>query len=166
MDKYRCGLGLDIHRFSRKKKPLILGGVKISDHGGLEAVSDGDVLLHAVCDAICGACCFGDIGDHFPPAAEKSKNISSRKIVEFILKKIYKKFEIVNIDINLIAEKPKLSHYKSEISKSLKNIFGIENINVKIKSKEGGSFFGGRNSISCLAAVLVMPFSVSQAISG
>lgn len=155
MDKYRCGLGLDIHRFSRKKKPLILGGVKISVHGGLEAVSDGDVILHAGCDAICGACCLGDIGDHFPPDAEKSKNIDSKKIVEFILKKIYKKFEIINIDINIIADKPKLVPYKSKITESLKNIFGIKDINVKIKSKEGGSFFGGKDSISCLSVVFV-----------
>jgi 2-C-methyl-D-erythritol 4-phosphate cytidylyltransferase/2-C-methyl-D-erythritol 2,4-cyclodiphosphate synthase len=155
MKDYRIGLGLDIHRFSRKKKPLILGGFKISDNGGLVAVSDGDVVLHAIADALCGACCLGDIGDYFPPSSKKSKNIKSTVIVKTILDKIKKKFTIVNIDITIVADKPRLFSYKKDIVLALKKVFSVSQINVKIKSKEGGSFLGSKNSISCLAAALV-----------
>ena len=102
---HRVGLGFDVHKFSHKNKLLKLGGAVIPSSVSLEAVSDGDVLLHAVCDAICGACLLGDIGDYFPPCAKESKNMDSRRIVEFVLEKISKKFKIVNIDITLISDR-------------------------------------------------------------
>lgn len=155
MNSYRVGFGVDLHRFSKKKKDLILGGVKIDFNLGLEAVSDGDVVLHAVSDAVCGACCLGDIGDYFPPSSKKSKDIDSKKIVNFVLDKINEKFRIINVDITIIADKPKLSERKNDILKSLRKIFAVEAVNIKIKSKEGGSFFGDKDSIASLAAVLV-----------
>ncbi|MCK9614726.1 MAG: 2-C-methyl-D-erythritol 2,4-cyclodiphosphate synthase [Candidatus Omnitrophica bacterium] len=155
MKGYRVGLGFDVHRFSKKKRPLVLGGVEIASNFGLEAVSDGDVLLHAASDAICGACALGDIGDYFPPQNIKSKGIDSRKIVQFILKKIKNKFNIINIDATIITEKPKLSVHKKRILTSLREIFQTKAINVKIKSKEGLDILGSKKAISCLALAVV-----------
>ena len=155
MKGYRVGLGFDVHRFSKKKRPLILGGVEIACDFGLEAVSDGDVLLHAISDAICGASSLGDIGDYFPPQAAQSKGLDSRKIVQFILKKIKNKFSIINIDATIITEKPRLSAHKRKILKSLREIFHLKTINVKIKSKEGLDILGSKKAISCLALAVV-----------
>ncbi|MFA5338260.1 MAG: 2-C-methyl-D-erythritol 2,4-cyclodiphosphate synthase [Candidatus Omnitrophota bacterium] len=155
MNNYRVGLGFDVHRFSKKKKPLILGGVDIACDFSLEAVSDGDVLLHAISDAICGACLLGDIGDYFPPADTKSKGLDSRKIAQFILKKIENKFSIVNIDATIITEKPRLSAHKKRILTSLREIFHTKAINVKIKSKEGLDILGSKKAISCLSLAVV-----------
>ncbi|MCQ9204797.1 MAG: 2-C-methyl-D-erythritol 2,4-cyclodiphosphate synthase [Omnitrophica bacterium] len=155
MKDYMVGLGFDIHRFSRKKKPLILGGVKIYNSPGLEAVSDGDVVLHALSDALCGCCLLGDIGDYFPPQAKESKGIDSRKIINFILGKIDGKYEINNIDVTIVAEKPRLISYKKEITSSLRQIFSAPCVNVKVKSKEALNILGGKNSIACLALASV-----------
>ncbi|MCM8819402.1 MAG: 2-C-methyl-D-erythritol 2,4-cyclodiphosphate synthase [Candidatus Omnitrophica bacterium] len=154
MTDFKVGLGFDVHRFSKKNTPLILGGKKIKNTRGLEAISDGDVVLHAIADAICGACSLGDIGDYFPPS-KKFIGLDSKKIVEFILKKINKKFKIINIDVIIIADKPKLAPFKEKILDSLKKIFKVNQINIKIKSKENLNILGSKNSISCLANCLV-----------
>ncbi|MEM7816712.1 MAG: 2-C-methyl-D-erythritol 2,4-cyclodiphosphate synthase [Candidatus Aenigmatarchaeota archaeon] len=151
---FRVGLGFDVHKFSKKPKSLILGGIKINNSYGLEAISDGDVLLHAVADAICGATNLGDIGDYFPPS-KKFIGLDSKEIVSFILKKIKNKFKIVNIDLTIIADKPKLAKYKIRILDSLKKIFKLKQINIKIKSKEKLNILGSKNSISCLAVCLL-----------
>jgi len=156
MKGYRVGLGFDVHRISKRKKDLILGGVKILCSFGLIAVSDGDVVLHAVSDALCGAVGLGDIGDYFPPQAKASKGLNSRKIVEYILRKVKKNFRISNIDITIIAEKPKLISHKKKIVDSLKKILSISAVNLKIKSKEGLDILGSKNAISCIAVVLVV----------
>ena len=103
MKGYSVGLGFDVHKFSKRKKSLILGGVKIPASFSLDAVSDGDLVLHAVCDAICGAAGLGDIGDYFPPQSKKSKNIDSEEIAYFVLKKIGGRYEIANIDIIIVV---------------------------------------------------------------
>jgi len=151
MKNYRIGLGFDVHVFSKKKKPLLLGGYLVPDALGLEAVSDGDVVLHAVCDALLGAAGMGDIGDYFPPNDPECCGINSKNICAFVLKKISKKFKINNIDITIIAEKPRLVKYKPAMVKSLKSILNVD-VNVKIKSKEGLNILGGVNAISCVVA--------------
>jgi 2-C-methyl-D-erythritol 2,4-cyclodiphosphate synthase len=154
MNNYRIGLGFDVHRFSKAKKDLVLGGVKICNGFGLEAVSDGDVLLHAISDALCGASCLGDIGDYFPPS-DKYKGIDSKEIINFILDKMEKNFRIANIDVIIVAEKPKLLSHKKKILKSLCSILKTRAINIKIKSKEGLDILGGKNAISCFAIALL-----------
>lgn len=151
MKNYRVGLGFDVHRISKRKKDLTLGGAKVPAPFGLVAVSDGDVVLHAASDAICGGAGLGDIGDYFKPEAKASKGIDSQKIVEFILKKINKKFIIVNLDIIIVTDKPRLYSFKSKIICSLKKIFSVKEINLKIKSKESLNILGSKNSISCFA---------------
>jgi 2-C-methyl-D-erythritol 2,4-cyclodiphosphate synthase len=145
------GLGFDVHRISRKKKGLVLAGVRIPCSFGLEAVSDGDVVLHAASDAVCGAAGLGDIGDYFPPSAKKSKGLSSRVIAAAILRKAKGKFKIENLDITIIAEKPRLVSYKPSMLASLAKIFAPARVNIKIKSKEGLDILGGKNAIACIA---------------
>ena len=153
MKEYSVGLGFDVHRLSEKKKDLILGGAKIPSSFSLIAVSDGDLVLHAVSDALCGASGLGDIGDYFPPQAKKSKGIDSKEILNFILRKISKKYAIGNLDIIIVTDKPRLLSFKSKITESLKKLLKITKINVKLKSKEGLNILGSKNSISCFAFV-------------
>ncbi|MCF7873174.1 MAG: 2-C-methyl-D-erythritol 2,4-cyclodiphosphate synthase [Candidatus Omnitrophica bacterium] len=155
MEKYRVGLGYDLHRFTDKKDFLLLGGFRVDCGFGLESVSDGDVVLHAASDAICGGAGLGDIGDYFPPSDKKNQNIESKEIAKIILAKIKKIYKIVNIDVTLVAEKPRLISYKKDIIGSLKDIFEIPDINLKIKSKEKTEALGGVDAISCLAVVLL-----------
>lgn len=151
---YRIGVGLDLHRFSKRKKPLVLAGVKIPSKLSLDAVSDGDVVLHAIADALCGAASLGDIGDYFPPGDKKSKGIDSKEIVKKVLSKLNKKQRLLNIDITIVTDKPKLVSYKPKMVKSLKSIFACREINLKIKSKEGTDFIGTKDAISAVAAVM------------
>jgi len=153
---YYIGFGFDVHKFTARKKYILLGGVKINCGFGVIAVSDGDVVLHAVCDAILGAASLGDIGDYFPPAEYKSKGLKSIDIVEFVVKKTKDIFRINNIDITIVADKPPLSSYKSRIVKSMNNLFQVGNINIKIKSKEGLDILGSNNAISCFVAALLV----------
>ena len=153
MEDYKVGLGFDVHRLSKKEKDLILGGAKIASSFSLIAVSDGDLVLHAVSDALCGAVGLGDIGDYFPPQDKRSKGIDSKEILNFILKKINKKYTIGNLDIIIVADKPRLFSYKGKITKSLKKLLSTTKVNVKIKSKEGLNILGSKNSISCFAFV-------------
>ena len=153
MKSVRVGLGFDVHRFTKKKKGIILGGVKIPCAFGVRAVSDGDVLLHAISDGILGAASLGDIGDYFPPADKKSKGIKSSDIVRYVLKKIEKKFKLINVDTIIVAQKPVMASYKRKMVRSLIKILGTNNINVKIKSKEGLDILGGVDSIACLCII-------------
>ncbi|MDD5195766.1 MAG: 2-C-methyl-D-erythritol 2,4-cyclodiphosphate synthase [Candidatus Omnitrophica bacterium] len=157
MNNYRIGFGFDVHRFSAarsKKKDLILGGIKIPAKFSLEAVSDGDVILHAACDALCGCACLGDIGDYFPPESKSSKGLDSKLITAQILKRFSKKYEITNMDITIVAEQPRLAPHKQAILSSLKRIFQGCPINIKIKSKEGLDILGGARAIACLVCAL------------
>jgi 2-C-methyl-D-erythritol 2,4-cyclodiphosphate synthase len=151
----RIGLGYDIHAFE-DNKPLKLGGVTIPHPQGLKGHSDGDCLIHAICDAILGAAGLGDIGEHFPDTDEKNKNIDSRIILEDILKKIKNKgFRIENIDVNIIAQVPKLTPFKNDIKLKLAEIMAIapSQINIKAKTKEHLDAVGQKLAIECQAIV-------------
>ncbi len=151
----RVGFGFDVHRIIKAKKALVLGGARIPSVFSLKAVSDGDLVLHAVSDALCGAAGLGDIGDYFLPQNKESKGIDSKKIAAFILKKVSKKYRLVNLDLVVVADKPRLFAHKRAMLKSLKKIFTQAKINVKIKSKEKLPILGAKNSISCLALAVV-----------
>jgi 2-C-methyl-D-erythritol 4-phosphate cytidylyltransferase/2-C-methyl-D-erythritol 2,4-cyclodiphosphate synthase len=153
--KYRVGLGIDIHKFDFTKNKLILGGTIIPADFGLAAVSDGDVVLHAISDGICGACGLGDIGDYFPPENKHCQGMNSKKIIDFVRDKSKDCFEIINIDLTIISEKPRLAAHKAGIVKSLRSILSGIAVNVKIKSKEGLDILGGTEAMACLANVLV-----------
>ncbi len=149
------GFGFDVHRITQRKGDFILGGVKIPCKYSIEAVSDGDVILHALSDAIAGPACLGDIGDYFLPHSYTSKDIDSKKILKFILEKIQDKFSIENVDIVIAADKPPLKEHKAKIVKSLKKLLSLEDVNLKVKSKEGLEILGPKKSISCFVNLLM-----------
>jgi 2-C-methyl-D-erythritol 2,4-cyclodiphosphate synthase len=153
----RVGIGYDIHCLSEERK-LILGGVEIPYIKGLVGYSDGDVLLHAICDALLGAACLGDIGAHFPDTDPSFKDVSSTRLLKKV-KELLKKdsFHIVNIDSTLIAEEPKLAPFKTKIRKSIASVLELEEsqVNIKATTQEGCDTIGKGEAIAAFAVALI-----------
>ena len=155
--EYRTGIGTDIHRLV-EGRPLKLGGVLVPFEKGLLAHSDGDVALHAIIDAIIGAAGFGDIGMIFPDSDPQLKDIDSKELIlkirDFIASK---NWEVVNIDITIAAEEPKLGQYKMQMKRCIADLMGIDflNVNVKAKTNEGLGEIGTGLAISAIATVLL-----------
>ncbi len=151
------GFGYDVHRFKKSRK-LFLGGVKISDSNGLDGHSDADVLVHALMDALLGAAGENDIGHFFPNTDDKYKNISSiellKKVVA-VLKK--KKFKIVNTDMTIIAEKPKIYPYIEEMKEILSNTMKIPKARIAIKAttNEKMGFIGRGEGIAAMSVAML-----------
>lgn len=149
----RAGYGYDSHRFVAGRK-LILGGVKIPFHLGLDGHSDADALIHAVCDALLGAAGSGDIGRHFPDTDLQYKNISSEVFLERVRKIIAEKgFIINNIDATIIMEKPKVAPFVEKIINNIAKILNIPSdaVNIKAKTNEGMGFVGKGEGIAVTA---------------
>ena len=128
------GLGFDIHRLV-KGRILFLGGTRIPFHSGLEGHSDGDVILHAITDAILGALRRKDIGTYFPNT-KKFKNIRSAKMLKPVVENLYKSnFFINNLDINLICEQPKVSKYRKKIINSISKLINLNKDQINLKRK-------------------------------
>ena len=145
------GIGFDIHRLVKNKK-LYLGGIKIPYHSGLKGHSDGDVILHAIIDALLGAMRKKDIGTFFPDNKNKFKNIRSPKMLKPIIEILNNNnFYINNLDINLICEQPKVSKYRDKIIKSLSNLLNLDKdlINLKGKTVEKLGLIGNEKAIAC-----------------
>ena len=145
------GIGFDIHRLI-KGKSLYLGGTKIPFHSGLQGHSDGDVIIHAIIDALLGALRQKDIGSYFPSDKRKFKNIRSPKMLKPIINKLEgKNFYINNIDINLICEKPKVSKHRTKIIKSLSYLLNLDKnfINLKGKTVEKLGLIGKEKAVAC-----------------
>jgi len=145
------GIGFDIHKLI-KGKSLYLGGIKIPFHSGLQGHSDGDVILHAITDALLGALRQKDIGTYFPSDKKKFKNIRSPKMLKPIVDKLYSKnFFINNVDINLICQKPKVSKHRNKIIKSLSSLLNLDMkfINLKGKTVEKLGLIGKEKAIAC-----------------
>ena len=154
----RIGHGYDVHRFAENRK-LFLGGVEIPYELGLLGHSDADVLLHAIMDALLGACALGDIGKHFPDTDEKYKGADSLKLLEEVYKKINSLgFEIGNIDATIIAQAPKLLPYIEKMREkiALACNTSIENINVKATTEEKLGFTGRKEGISAHAVCILV----------
>ncbi len=153
------GIGFDIHRLIKDKK-LYLGGVKIPFHSGLKGHSDGDVILHAIIDAILGATKKKDIGTHFPNT-KKFKNIRSPKMLKPIMENLNKsKSSINNLDINLICEKPKVSKYRKKIIDSLSKLMNLnkDKINLKGKTVEKLGLIGKEKAIACEVIISITKY--------
>ena len=150
------GIGFDIHKLIKNKK-LFLGGIKIPFHSGLKGHSDGDVILHAIIDAILGATRRKDIGTYFPNT-KKFMNIRSPKMLKPIIENLHKSnFSINNLDINLICEKPKVSKYRNRIINSLSKLVNLDKdqINLKGKTVEKLGLIGKEKAIACEAIVSI-----------
>ena len=150
-NKTYFGIGFDIHRLIKNKK-LYLGGLKIPFHSGLKGHSDGDVILHAIIDALLGAMRKKDIGTFFPDNKNKFKNIRSPKMLKPIIEILNNNnFYINNLDINLICEQPKVSKYRTKIINSLSNLLNLDKnfINLKGKTVEKLGLIGNEKAIAC-----------------
>lgn len=153
----RIGHGYDVHKLVPERE-LYLCGVRVEYEKGLLGHSDADVALHALCDALLGACALGDIGRHFPDSDPKYKGISSMLLLEECEKLIEEKgYKTVNADITIVCQRPKLLGYipqmRENIAKALKT--DIDCVNVKATTTEGLAFEGRGEGISSTAVVLV-----------
>lgn len=153
----RVGHGYDAHRLV-KERPLILGGVKIPHELGLLGHSDADVLLHALCDAILGALGLGDIGQHFPDTAQEYKGISSLLLLQDVIRMATERgFSLLNCDITVIAQRPKLAGYFPEMKTHIATTCGVGSaaINLKATTTERMGFTGRDEGIAAHAVVLL-----------
>lgn len=153
----RIGSSIDIHRLVENKK-LILGGVEVPSSKGCLAHSDGDVLIHAIVDALIGALGLGDIGEHFSDKDPKYQNISSTYFLKEVKKMLEKEgYEILNIDSLIILETPKLKEYKNKMKENIAKILEIDSskINVKAGTNEGIGEIGRGEAIEAYATVLI-----------
>lgn len=153
----KIGIGYDIHRLISGRK-MILGGVEIDFPKGPKGHSDGDVLLHAICDALLGALGKGDIGTHFPDTDPEYKDIASSKL----LRKVRDLTEqaglyVNNVDCVIILEEPKLKSYREKIVTLISNVLGIDEkaVNIKAKTAEGIGDIGKGDAVAAYAAVLL-----------
>jgi 2-C-methyl-D-erythritol 2,4-cyclodiphosphate synthase len=153
----RVGIGFDVHAFKTGRK-LILGGVEIEHHKGLEGHSDADVLVHAIMDALLGAAGLRDIGVYFPDTDIRYKNISSLLLLKEVKRIINDKcFVIINIDSTLILEKPKISSYIPVMLKKLADSLDLDlgQIGLKATTTEGLGFCGREEGIAAQSVVLL-----------
>jgi 2-C-methyl-D-erythritol 2,4-cyclodiphosphate synthase len=153
---FRIGTGFDIHRLV-EGRPLILGGVTIPFEKGLLGHSDGDVIIHAICDAILGALAMGDIGLMFPDSSPETKDIYSLRMLEAVAGKANKSYTISNIDCNCICEKPKLSGYRDVMTDMVSRAAGISKsqVSIKFRTYEGIGEIGNSNAIAAQAVALL-----------
>jgi 2-C-methyl-D-erythritol 2,4-cyclodiphosphate synthase len=153
----RCGIGYDIHRLSQNRK-LILGGVEIPYLLGLEGHSDADVLSHAIADALLGAICAGDIGQHFPNTDESIRGISSLEILKRVAQMIAdKKMRVIHIDVTVIAEAPKLTPHIAAMRAQIAKALGAseDQVSIKATTNERLGPIGRGEGISAMAVATV-----------
>lgn len=158
----RIGHGYDVHRLV-EGRDLILGGVKIPYALGLDGHSDADVLLHAVSDALLGAAGLGDIGRHFPDTDPAYKGADSLKLLETVGQKIrLAGYGVGNIDVTMIAQKPKLKDYIPAMQENIARVLGIspDRVNVKATTEEHLGFTGDGSGMSCHAVCLLETLGV------
>ena len=153
----RIGHGYDVHRLV-PGRDLILGGVKMPYELGLDGHSDADVLLHAVSDALLGAAGLGDIGRHFPDTDPKYKGADSLVLLNIVGQKVAQKgYRVSNIDVTMIAQKPKLKDYISRMEENIASALGLdpEQVNVKATTEEKLGFTGTGEGMACHAVCLL-----------
>jgi 2-C-methyl-D-erythritol 2,4-cyclodiphosphate synthase len=153
----RVGIGHDTHRLV-EGRPLILGGLRIEHSHGLAGHSDADVVLHALTDALLGAAGLGDIGDAFPDTDPANKDRDSTFFLRDTLNRLQQQgFHLINVDITIFAQEPKLGTVKSRMRDHLAQLLGIaaDAVNVKAKTGEKVGAIGRAEAIACQAAVLI-----------
>ncbi len=153
----RIGSGFDVHAFGPGDS-IVLGGVRIPHSRGVVAHSDGDVVLHALCDALLGAAGLGDIGMHFPDSDPMWKGADSRRFISAALEMLgVRKLKVGNADITLLAQMPKVNPYRLEIRRSIAQMLGVtENqVNIKATTTEHLGFIGRNEGLAAQAVVLL-----------
>jgi len=155
----RIGNGFDVHPF-RQGRTLILGGKRIPCDRGLAGHSDADVLLHAVSDALLGAACLGDIGQHFPDTDPSNRGRSSMEILETVAAMVWKAgLRVTHVDSFLIAETPKLAPHYHDMARNIASCLGLDpgRVGVKATTSEGLGFTGRGEGIAAQAVCLLLP---------
>jgi 2-C-methyl-D-erythritol 2,4-cyclodiphosphate synthase len=154
---YRIGFGVDYHQLA-EGRDFMIGGVHVPHHSGAAGHSDADVLLHAICDALLGAACLGDIGVHFPDTDAKYKNIDSKILLAETLKLITKEnYRLVNIDSTLCLEEPKIKPHIGQMQKTIAEIIGSseKDVSIKATTTERMGFVGRKEGVVAYATVLL-----------
>jgi len=154
----RIGHGYDVHKFGADS-PLIIGGVNVPYHDGLEAHSDGDVLIHALCDALLGAAGLWDIGHHFPDTDDEFKGIDSRELLRRVVLDLDQRgWAINNVDTTVVAQAPKLAPYIPLMKDLLADDLAVDAdaVNVKATTTEKLGFAGRKEGIAAYAVVLLV----------
>jgi 2-C-methyl-D-erythritol 2,4-cyclodiphosphate synthase len=155
--EFRVGVGTDIHRLAEGRK-LMLGGVQVPFAMGLLGHSDGDAVLHAVVDALLGAAGMGDIGTFFPDTDPQWKDADSKGFLLTVKEKLAeKKWEVVNVDVTIHAEQPRLELFKGQIKRVIAGLLGIDfnAVNIKAKTNEGLGEIGEGTAIAATAIALI-----------
>lgn len=159
LHKLRIGNGVDFHRFSEETGDFAIpvGGILIPFSKNVLAHSDGDVVIHSICDSIFGALCEGNIGTHFPPSNEKLKNANSQIFLEYANNLLKSKGGIINIDCTVICEAPKIMPYALNIKRNLAKILSISEdvISIKAVTTEKMGFCGRGEGIGCISNILI-----------
>jgi 2-C-methyl-D-erythritol 2,4-cyclodiphosphate synthase len=155
--EYRTGIGTDIHIVAEGRK-LMLGGIHVPNTDGLFGYSDGDVVLHAIIDSLLGAAAMGDIGSLFPDTDPKFKDADSRELLRDVKQRIEdQRWQIVNIDLTIHIEEPKLGLLKTQMKRAIASLLGIDfnAVNVKAKTNEGLGEIGAGKAIAATAIALL-----------
>ena len=153
----RIGHGYDAHAFQAGRE-LVLGGVSIPFDRGLAAHSDGDVIIHALCDALLGAAGLGDLGRHFPDSDARYRGIESRRLLRHVVGLLAKgALRVHNVDVTVLAQEPRLAPYRDAMSANLAQDLGVgvERVNLKATTTEGMGFTGRREGIAAHAVALL-----------
>ncbi len=153
--QFKIGIGYDIHRLVEGRK-LFLGGIEIPYVKGLLGHSDGDALIHALCDALLGAIGAGDIGQHFPDTDFKYQGIASSQLLKAVQEIVVSRgYRINNLDVVVIAQEPSLKPFKDLIKQKLSELLKLnpEELNIKAKTNEGLDAVGNKEAIACYAVV-------------
>ncbi|MFT4152817.1 2-C-methyl-D-erythritol 2,4-cyclodiphosphate synthase [Parafilimonas sp.] len=153
----RIGSGIDFHRLE-EGRDFWLGGIKIPHTKGAVGHSDADVLLHAVCDAMLGAACLGDIGEHFPDTSDEFKGIDSKILLARTSRVIQKEnYKVVNIDSTLCLQAPKIKSYVPQMQKAIADILGLneKDVSIKATTTERLGFVGREEGVVAYASVLL-----------
>lgn len=153
----RIGLGYDVHAFGPGDY-LTLGGVRIPHSAGIQAHSDGDVILHALCDALLGAAGLGDIGMHFPDTDPQWRGADSRVFVRHVKKLLSERgYVVVNVDTTLLADAPRIGKFREAMRANIAADLDIDvsRVNIKATTSEGLGFIGRREGLACQAVALI-----------
>jgi len=155
---YRIGFGVDYHQLT-EDRDLWIGGVKIPHHKGAKGHSDADVLLHAICDAMLGAACLGDIGVHFPDTSSEFKNIDSKILLKRSFNLVREEgYTIVNIDSTLCLQEPKIKAFVPSMQAAIASILEltVKDISIKATTTEKMGFVGREEGLVAYATILLM----------
>lgn len=154
----RIGFGYDVHQLEQGRK-FTLGGIHIPSEKGPIAHSDGDVLIHAICDALLGAACLGDIGVHFPDNSDEFKNIDSKILLKKVVMLLEEKgYDVVNVDSTVSLERPKLKNYITTMQEVLAQILEVEDdcVSIKATTTEKLGFVGREEGIAAQAVAMII----------